>query len=122
MATVTWDLTEIIAFILFGVLTLPLFVIVHRLLDYCCVSHARKFCKRKGLEVRRSRWQPAFDKSGAKRVKTEFTLVQLDCLDAQKERRLVLLLVFPFGVRKFLSDEKYPDPDDLKWPAPKNQP
>jgi hypothetical protein len=32
-------------------------------------------------------------------------LVQLDCFDARKERRLVLLLVWPFGVRKLVSDE-----------------
>ena len=121
MATVTWDTPKIIAFvgfILIGVLTLPLFVIVHRVMDYCCVSHARGFCGRKGFDVRRLRWQPAFDKSG---VKTELTLVQLDCLNAQKERRLVLLLVFPFCVRKLLSDEKYPESDDLNWPEPKKQ-
>ena len=40
--------------------------------------------------------------------KTEFTLVQLDCIDAQKHRRLVLLLVWPFGVRKMVSNDEYP--------------
>jgi hypothetical protein len=66
-----------------------------------------------GLEARRVRCQPAFERSG---VKTEFSLVQLDCLDAQKQRRLVLLLVWPFGVRKLVSDEIYPDSYDSQWP------
>jgi hypothetical protein len=49
-------------------------------------------------------------------VKTEFTLVQLDCLDGQKQRRLILLRVWLFGVRKLLSDEKYPEAYDSQWP------
>jgi hypothetical protein len=52
-----------------------------------------------------------------RRVKTEFTLVQLDCFDAQKERRLVLLRVWPLGVRKMLNDETYPDSYDEQWPT-----
>lgn len=54
-----------------------------------------------------------FEPSG---VKTEFTLVQLDCFDTQKQRRLVLLRVWPLGVRKLLSDEKYPESYDEQWP------
>jgi len=49
-------------------------------------------------------------------VKTEFSLVQLDCFNNQKQRRLVLLLVWPFGVRKLVSDEAYPINYDEKWP------
>lgn len=90
--------------------------VVHCTLDRICVRHARRFCKQHGFEIRRVRWQPAFDPSGGKRVKTESTLVQLDCLDAQKQRRLVLLLVWPFGVRKIVSDEKYPETYDEQWP------
>lgn len=87
--------------------------VVHLGLDRVCVGHAQRFCRRVGLEVCRVRWQPAFDKSG---VKTESTLVQLDCFDAQKQRKLVLLLVWPFGVRKLVSDEKYPESDDEQSP------
>ena len=86
---------------------------VHCALDRICMRHARRFCKRNGLDIRRVRCQPAFEQSGAK---TEFSLVQLDCFDAQKHRRLVLLLVWPFGVRKLVSDEIYPDSYDSKWP------
>lgn len=53
---------------------------------------------------------------GTRGVKTEFTLVQLDCFDSQKQRRLVLLLVWPLGVRKLVSDEVYPESYDSQWP------
>lgn len=89
---------------------------VHVALDRVCMRHAQDYCRRNGWDVCRARWQPAFEPSGAKMIKTEFTLVQLDCLDAQKRRRLVLLLVWPFGVRKTVSDEPYPDSYDSQWP------
>jgi hypothetical protein len=94
-----------------------LFVEVHRVLDRICVGHARRFCEKNGLKVTRFRWQPAFDPTG---VKTEFTLVQLDCLDAQMQRKLVLLVVWPFGFRGIRSNEKYPDSYDEKWPLAKS--
>ena|SRR5579884_1738625 len=104
----------IVALIVVGV---PAFVyllwVVHCGLDRVCVKHARRFCKRMGLETCRARCQPAFEQSG---VKTEFSLVQLDCFNNQKQRRLVLLLVWPFGVRKLVSDEAYPINYDEKWP------
>jgi hypothetical protein len=45
---------------------------------------------------------PAFGESG----KTEFTIFELDCLDSQKQRKLVQLLVWVFGIRKIFPDEK----------------
>ncbi len=87
--------------------------ITHLLLGRLCERHGRRFCRRNGLEVRRARWQPQFEPSG---LKTENTLVQIDCLDAQKQRRLVLLSVWPFGVRRTVSDVLYPDSYDEKWP------
>jgi len=86
---------------------------VHCTLDRVCKRHAQGFCSRRGLDIRRVRCQPAFDQGG---VKTESTLVQLDCFDTQKQRRLVLLLVWPFGVRKLVSDEVYPESYDSQWP------
>lgn len=87
---------------------------VHRALGGLCERHAKRFCQRGGLEVSRTRWQPQFESSG---VKTEFTLVQLDCFDSQKHRRLILLSVWPFGVRKMLSDEEYQRSYDEQWPV-----
>ena len=90
--------------------------VVHCTLDRICVGHARRFCKRHSLEICRIRWQIEFEPSGAKRIKTENTLVQLDCFDREKQRRLVLLRVWPLGVRGLLSDEKYPESYDEQWP------
>jgi hypothetical protein len=90
-----------------------LFWFVHCTLERCYVRHARGFCRRNGLELRRSRAGMAFDQSG---VKTEFTIIELDCLDGQKQRKLIRLLVWVFGIRKVLSDEIYPDSYDEKWP------
>lgn len=87
--------------------------ITHRMLGCLCVRHAQRFCSRSGLEVRRARWQPEFEPSG---IKTEFTLVQLDCVDLQKQRRLVVLSVWPLGVRTKVSDERYPESYDSQWP------
>ena len=95
---------------------LYLFWVVHCTLDRIIVRYARRFCSRRGLEISRIRLQPAFEPSGDRRVKTEYTLVQLDCLDSQKQRRLVLVLAWPLGVRKLVSDEIYPESYDSQWP------
>ena len=85
---------------------------VHRACDYLCVRHAQRYCRRRGLVTSRVRWRPEFGPSG---VKTEFTLVQLDCLDAQSQRKLVTLLVWPLGVRKLVSEEQCPEALDKQW-------
>ena len=104
----------VVALVVVGVPALVyLLWVVHCTLDRVCMRHARRFCGRSGLDIRRVRCQPAFKPSG---VKTEFTLVQLDCFDARKQRRLVLLLVWPFGVRKLVSDEEYPESYGSQWP------
>jgi hypothetical protein len=104
----------IIAFLIVGIpIVLFAFQLTHILLNRLCIRHARRFCSRSGLEFCRARWQPEFEPSG---VKTEFTLVQLDCLDGQRQRRLILLSVWPFGVRETISDEPYLEADDSKWP------
>lgn len=91
---------------------------IHCTLDRLCMRHARRFCSRMGLEAQRVRCQPAFEQrqDGRRGGKTEFSLVQLDCFDSQKQRRLVLLLVWPFGVRKLVSDDIYPESYDSQWP------
>jgi len=49
-------------------------------------------------------------------MKTEFTIVEVDCLDVQQQRRLIRMLVWIFGIRRVLSDELYPDSYDQQWP------
>jgi hypothetical protein len=113
---------RVLLIILVGAIGIPAllysFWVIHCTLDRISVGHARKFCKRHGLEVNRVRCQIEFEQrpDGRRGVKTEFTLIQLDCLDSQKQRRLVLLRVWPLGVRKLLSDEKYPERYDEQWP------
>lgn len=111
------NMTRLLLIVAFVVVVVPAvlyaFWVAHIMLGCLCVGHARRFCRRNSLEVRRARWQPEFEPSG---VKTEFSLVQLDCLDAQKHRRLVLLSVWPFGVRKLVGDEIYPETYDKQWP------
>src|SRR4051794_5948185 len=85
---------------------------VHRAMDFVCICHVRRFCGRYKLEVHLARCQPAFDSSG---IKTESSVVQLECLDEQKRRRLVLLLATPFGIRKLVSNEEYPASYDEHW-------
>ena len=86
---------------------------VHCAFGRLCVWHARRFCERGRLEVCRARWQPQFDSRG---VKTEQTLVQLDCFDVQRERRLVLLSVWPLGVRGLVTNEPFSEFDANRWP------
>jgi hypothetical protein len=113
---------RVLLIILACVVGIPAFVyllwVIHCTLDRICVRHARRFCKRHGFEVSRVRWQMEFERrsDGMRGVKTEFTLVQLDCFDSQKQRKLVLLRVWPLGVRKLVSNEIYPESYDSQWP------
>ena len=105
------------ALLVFGLpVCLGLFWVVHCALTRVCVLHAQRFCRRHGLEISRIRWQIEFEPSGGKMVKTEFTLVQLDCSTHYNERRLLLLRTWPLGVRKMLSNEKYPESYEEEWP------
>jgi hypothetical protein len=86
---------------------------VHCAMDRICAYHAKRFCRKRGLQFSRLRMRIEFEPSG---VKTEFTRVQVDCFDAQKQRKLVELLVWPLGVHKILSNENYPEAYDEQWP------
>jgi hypothetical protein len=91
-------------------LCIVLFGVVHFGLQHLYLVHARRFCRRKGLTPVRSRSGTAFDGSG---MKTEFTIVELDCQDAQGARKLVRLLVWIFGVHKVLDQEEPSPPPPL---------
>lgn len=88
-----------------------LFWAVHCALNRICVSHARQFCQQHGLEICRVGCRPVFESAGGKRIKTEFTLVQLECLDGQKQRKRVLLQVWLFGIRKVVSIDNWSGDD-----------
>ena len=109
IATAGLDAGVILLMVASGILALPMMYVVHRGLNYCCLRHAQRFCRQYGFAISRWRCGPAFDREG---VKTEFTLVELDCLDGQKQRRLIRLSVWLFGIRKVLSDDKYSESHD----------
>lgn len=105
MAAAGLDPAEIVLIVAASILALPMMYAVHRGLNYCGLRHAQRFCRQHGFAISRWRCEPAFDQSG---IKTESTLVELDCLDSQQQRRLIRLSVWLFGIRKVLSDDKYP--------------
>lgn len=88
-----------------GVLVLGLHWIVHCGLERCYLRLAHRFCQKRGLTISRSRCGPAFDDRG----KTEYSIVELDCVHPQEGRQLIRLLVWIFGVRKVLSIEPFPE-------------
>jgi hypothetical protein len=108
----------IIGFVLFTIGLMYFMYVVHCTLNRICARHAKRFCRRNGLAVQRVRWQIEFSvrPDGRRGGKTQNTLVQLDCFDAKKQRRLVLLSVWAFGVRKLVSDDIYPESYDSQWP------
>jgi hypothetical protein len=104
----------IVALVVLGIPALAcIYWVVHCGLTRLCFWHSQRFCRRSGLAIRRARLKPEIDSSG---TKTESSLVQLDCLDADSQRRLVLLSVWPFGFRKTISNEPYPESNDSQWP------
>ena len=109
MAAARLDTAEVLLIVAAGILALPMMYAFHRGLNYCCIRHAQRFCRQHGFAISRWRCRPEFDQAG---VKTEFTLLELDCLDGQKQRRLIRLSVWLFGIRKVLSDDKYPESHD----------
>ncbi len=106
------DFPGVILILAAAVVSLPLFFLVHWGVEYCCHLRARKFCRKNGLRVLRFRIGPAFDPSG---IKTEFTLVELECLDGQSEQKLVRLLVSVFGIRKVLFNGRPQDDTSSGW-------
>jgi hypothetical protein len=84
--------------------SLVLYSAIHAALNFCCFLHARRYCRANRLEINRWRLGPVFGPSG---VKTEYTIVQFDCEDSGKNRRLLQLLVWPFGLREVLSNEQW---------------
>lgn len=104
---------SILALVLFGFLALVclaiLWWIVHCALGALCVYRASRFCRRRGFDVQRGRWFTGFDDAERR---MEWMVVRLDCLNQEKQRRVVLLAVMPLGGIKLLLNEIYPEPYD----------
>lgn len=95
-------IVQIVAALVLLVAALAAFLVVHQGLERLCLWHAHRHCQRQGLTPRRFRCQPARDDAG---IKTEATLVELDCSDVQGEGKIVRLLVWPLGVRQVLDSD-----------------
>ena len=99
------DAVPTILCIVLCILVVPLMYLVHVALRYCSHLVARRYCIKRGLTVARSRCGVLFDGG----VKTEFFLVELDCMDSQKGRQLVRLAVWIFGVHRVLTIQPFPE-------------
>jgi hypothetical protein len=115
LATSKFDALRGVLILIVVFLSLPVLVLVHYGLERCYLMHARRFCRKNGFVLGKWRCGPAFNRQG---VKTEFTIVELDCLDAQQQRKLIRLLVWVFGIRKIISNENVPESKDDKPASP----
>ena len=88
-----------------GIISMPLFALIHNFYNYRCLRHAQKYCLSHDLKMSRYIVSPAFEN----RIKTEDSIVEMDCTDAQGKRRYIRMLVWPFGFIKILSDEPFPE-------------
>jgi hypothetical protein len=68
---------------------------VHCLLNVLYLIYAKRFCTKYGFRPVRWRVGMAFNTRG---IKTEYSIVQLDCVDSQSQKRFVSLLVWAFGI------------------------
>lgn len=96
-------LTILLLLVVVGALGIVLFAFVHWGLQQLCIVHAHRFCCKSGLTPLRCRSGTVFAASG---MKTEFTIVELDCRDAMSRPKMVRLKVWAFGVREVLDDEE----------------
>lgn len=75
---------------------------VHRVLEvYCYVPYARRFCRKRGLQPVRWRCGMAFWGG----MKTECSVVELNCLGGDGQEYVLELLVWIMGVRGVLKIE-----------------
>ncbi len=99
------SIIEIITAIVVGILALPLLVFTHGWLERCYVAYAMRYCRKHGYVVSRCRVGPLFDEDG---IKTEYSLVVIDCLDQNQRHMLLQLKVWAFGVSQVLSADDFP--------------
>jgi len=94
---------NIILIIVIGILAIPSLFFVHCILEYSYLAYARRYCRKHGLTFLKYRCAPWFENS----MKTEYSLVEVVCLNEQKQQQLIRLLICFFGIHKILSIEDY---------------
>jgi len=79
---------------------------VHCGLERCYVRYGHRFCTKRGFTITKVRCGPEFEDSGAK---TEYSVVEFDCVNPDGARKLVKLRVWIFGIKKVLGIEEFPE-------------
>jgi hypothetical protein len=103
MQWILWSLLIIVV----GLCAILSLALVHWGLQQLYLFYARRFCQKVGLTPLHSRSGPAFDVFG---MKTEFTIVEVECRNADQSIKIIRLLVWIFGVRRVLKPEQPPPP------------
>ena len=106
---------KLLLYLVIGAIGVFMMYGVHLLLTRCYIALAIRSCRKRGFIPSRLRCGPAFNGG----VKTEYSIVELDCISPDNQRTLVRLLVWVFGVRKTLSIEPFtarPE-EDKSWAA-----
>ena len=93
---------ETIIILLAGILSIPLFLVVHYFYGWVCICHVRRYCTKNGIEISGWRIAPAFDKKG---VKTESSQIEVLTEYTQK-KKIHRFIVWPFGVREVTEFEQ----------------
>ncbi len=86
---------ETLIILLAGILSIPLFLIVHYFYGWVCVCHVRRYCAKNGIFISGWRVAPAFDEKG---IKTENSQVEI-LSECQNKKKIFRFVVWPFGIR-----------------------
>jgi hypothetical protein len=92
----------IIVLVVWVIVGLPMWWLIHCFLQHAYVRMACRFCRKRGMVV--SRYRSVCAKNN---VRTEQTLVELDCVHPQNGRQIVRFVVWGLGIRRKVSIEPY---------------
>ena len=106
------DLFIVILLAIVLIAVLPVMYLVHLGLNRCYFLYVQRYCSKHDFKISRYRLGSAFQDG----VKTEYSLMEIDCLDNIKQHKLIRLVVWIFGIRS-VSIESFPDQsqDDSNW-------
>jgi hypothetical protein len=91
----TFEMREIGLLIIVSLACIPLFSIIHGVLNRICFAHVKRYCLSHDIEVTEWRLFPAFDQTG---IKTENTQIEIRS-DGPGGQKVYRFIVWIFGVR-----------------------
>jgi hypothetical protein len=99
----------VIGLLIFAVLVcIPLFVVVHGVLNRICFAHVKRYCRSHDIEATGWRLFPAVDQRGTKTENTEIEVLSTGP-EGQKVYRFI---VWVFGVRTVTQAPFNPNPEE----------